>query len=71
MTLRVYTVDAATGRRTDLPTVDPSPVAFPGQSHNFPPCLCPRCLPCAADIEQDRGAETHWPSVRPMMTSST
>ena len=53
MTLRVYTVDTSTGQRTDLPTVDPSPVAFPGQSHNFPPCLCPRCLPCAADIVQD------------------
>lgn len=47
MTLQVYRLNAETGEQTELPHVDPSPVACPGLTQNYPPCACPRCLPGA------------------------
>ena len=45
MTLRVYRLDTATGERTELPHVDPSPVFSAGITQTYPPCACLRCLP--------------------------
>jgi len=47
MTLRVYRLDTATGERTEVPHVDPSPVLSAGITQTYPPCTCRRCLPRA------------------------
>ena len=52
MTLRVYRLDVATGKQTELPTVDPSPVLSAGLTQTYPPCACPRCLPSRVAAER-------------------
>jgi len=51
MTLQVYRVDAATGERTELPHVDPSPITLPAVTPVYPPCGCPRCAPNAGLLQ--------------------
>lgn len=53
MTLQVYRLNVETGEQTELPHVDPSPVAAPGLTQNFPPCACPRCLPSAGPAQRE------------------
>ena len=50
MTLSVYRLSPATGERTVLPNVDPSPVEQSAAGTlAYPPCACPRCCRTAAE----------------------
>lgn len=50
MTLSVYRLSPATGERTALPNVDPSPIEQSAAGMlAYPPCACPRRRPTAAE----------------------
>ena len=52
MTLSVYRLSPATGERTVLPNVDPSPIEQSAAGTlAYPPCACPRCCRTGAEPE--------------------